>query len=573
MGAYFADYFTKSGYKVIVSDSRTRLTNKELASKADVVIISVPIGITEKVIEEVAPLIKKEGVIMDLTSLKEFPVKAMIKTKSEVIGLHPMFSHTNPLPGQTVIACPARGKKWYPWIKSFLEGHGAKVIRLSPRDHDKIMAAVQALVHFADIAFGHALKGIKFPVNDYLKYATPSSELKIAFAARLLAQDADLYANIQIKNPHAEKVLRQYVKSINELIEISANGDIKSFKKYFDSAGNYLKDYRKAAFDDTNYLIYAILERRKRTGLSRSAKLRAGRAAGHIGPAKYDMAVLGPSKTYSDLAAMTRLAGGYKQSKIYYASSIREVFLSVTKGEAKTGLVPLENLINGSVRETYDALFEENVHIEEKFSLPVKHALVALQGVTDKDIDTVSSHPQALEQCAGWLGKKFPQVQISPTPSTIAAYEKMLGENDRHTAVIIPQTIAESQNCNILATEIGDIPANITSFIIIKKGKPHLKMRKSAPFQAKAKPETSIAFHFQKDRPGSLLKIFRDISDAGLNMTKIESRPSKKDPGNYIFFLCFEGDYNNPAVKKVLKKIEKKVVVLKLLGSYNIETA
>ena len=296
-------------------------------------------------------------------------------------------------------------------------------------------------------------------------------------------------------------------------------------------------------------------------------------AAGHNGPAKHDLAVLGPPKTYSDLAAMTRLAGGYEHSKIYYASSIREVFQLVEKGAAKTGLVPLENLINGSVRETYDALFEENVHIQEKFSIPVNHALVALQGVTAKDIDTVSSHPQALEQCAGWLGKKFPRVHINPTPSTIAAYEKMRGENDRHTAVIIPQKIAQSQNCNILATEIGDIPNNSTSFIIIKKGKPSLKKRITAPSGTQIQPETSIAFHFQKDRPGSLLKIFRDISDAGLNMTKIESRPSKKDPGNYIFFLSFEGESGNPAVKKVLKKIEKKVAVLKLLGSYNIGPA
>ncbi len=558
MGAYFADYFKKAGYKVIVSDRKTKLTNKELAAQADIVIISVPIGITEKIIKEVAPLIKKEGAIMDLTSLKEFPVKAMLKAKCEVIGLHPLFSHTNPLPGQTVIACPVRSKIWYPRIKQFLEERGAKVTELSPKEHDKIMAVIQALVHFADIAFGHALKSIKIPINDYLKYATPSSELKIAFAARLLEQDPDLYANIQIQNPQTKKILGQYLKSIEKLLLIDTKKDIKAFKKYFASASEYLRGYKTKAFDDTNYLIYAILERRQRASGVRAKKNRI-----HMGGKKHELAVLGPKFTFSDLAASLYQNTHAGKTKPVYAYTISDVFDLVSHGKCIRAIVPLENLINGTVRETYDALFEEQVYIEEKFFLPIKHSLVSLSGVKAKDIDTVASHSQALGQCKKYLNKEFKSVNLVAAPSTLAAYEKMKGENDRHTAVIIPAKAADLLNCNVIAEDIGDSKANKTSFIVIKKGKAPSKSRTE-------NSETAIAFYFDKDKPGSLLKILQDFATYQINLNKIESRPLKTDPGNYVFFLNFEKGISDKSVQKLLKKIEQKVSKLKILGSYPV---
>lgn len=562
MGAYFADYFRKAGYKVIISDSKTKLTNKELAAKADIVIISVPIGITEKVIKEVASLIKKEGAIMDLTSLKEFPVKAMLKSKCEVIGLHPLFSHTNPLNGQTVIACPARGKTWYPWIKEFLEARGAKVSELSPKEHDKIMAVIQAMVHFADIAFGHALKSIKIPINDYLKYATPSSELKIAFVARLLEQDPDLYANIQIQNPHTKKILGQYLKSMEKLLEIDTKKDTGAFKKYFDSASDYLKEYKTKAFDDTNYLIYAILERRQRAADVKAKKYGLG-----VSIKKYELAVLGPKYTFSDLAARYYQEKNATKTTPVYAGSIVEVFDLVKNGKAKHGIVPLENLINGTVRETYDALFEENVHIEKKFFLPIRHSLVALSGVKAKDIDTIASHPQALSQCKKYLKKRFKSVNFIGSPSTLAAYQKMKGENDRHTAVIIPAEVATILNCNIIAEDIGDSKANKTSFIVIKKGKQRYK---STAGSIGKNRETAIALYFEKDTPGSLLTILEDFATSRINLNKIESRPLKTDPGNYVFFINFEKGLEDKSVQKLLKKVEQKVCRLKILGSYPV---
>lgn len=563
MGSYFADIYKKAGHEVLVSDKNTRLTNKKLAALSDIVIVSVPIGATKKVIDGIADVVREDAVLIDLTSLKEFPVRAMLKSKSEVIGLHPMFSHTNPLPGQTILACPVRSKKWYPFVKNFFQDRGARVIEIDASEHDKIMAVVQALVHFADIAFAHTLKSIKIPINEYLLYATPSSELKIAFAARLLAQDPDLYANIQILNPHTKKILKQYLKSISALMEIDNKKDIKKFEKYFQSTGQYLKNYKNKAFDDTNYLIHAILERRKRAAIQNNRQKKDKNR-------KYDIAILGPENTYSDIAAAKLLEDGYGKASKFFTESISQVFSLVNSGKADIGLVPVENIVNGTVRETYDALFEKSVHIKNKVTIPVRHFLVALEGVQKSDIDTIISHSQAIAQCRKFLEKNYPHSKILTAQSTIAAYKNIQGQNSRHSAAIIPQETAEKFQCNILEKNICDYEHNETSFIIIKKGRG--KINKEAGKIEKTTCETSIAFYFSKDNPGSLFKIFQEFAKEKINMNKIESRPSKIDPGNYVFYLNFEHKKNDPRVIQILKHIEKKVAKLKVLGSYELDT-
>jgi len=572
MGAYFAELFRKLDYKVLVSDKRTKLTNTELAKKADVVIVSVPIDKTEDVINSVASLVKKEGLIMDLTSLKEFPVRAMLKSQAAVIGLHPMFSHTNPLPGQTVVACPERGRKWFPWIKQILKNGGARVVVLKPKKHDQIMAVVQALVHFADIAFGHTIKDLKLPIKEYLNYASPASELKIAFVGRLLAQDPTLYASIQQFNPHAIKALKTYLNNIEKLLKIDQKKSLKSFTSYFNEAGESIKTYQHTAFSDTNYLISKILSRRQRhadvEGMAKKAsKLRKKKA---------DIAVLGPINTFSDIAAKKYESSlGTPLSKAY-AGSIYDIFEMVENGHVKYGIVPLENLLNGTVRETFDELLRANVHIINKISLDIRHALVALPKVDKKNLDTIASHGQAIQQCRNFLKKNFPHARRIATPSTIAAYEAIISEKDLHTAAIIPEQVANELNCNILASNIGDKTENRTTFVIIKRGKtPQNAPRKSASNKPgkgtkKQRYGTSIAFYFGKDKPGTLFKVFEDFAKEKINLTRIESRPSRKDLGNYIFYLDFEESLYSAKTRKVLKKMLTKVAKIKVLGTYQI---
>lgn len=555
MGAYFARLFKDAGYKVLIADrgtrlTNTRLTNKELAQKADVVIISVPISATRAVMKEVVPHVKKSGVIVDLTSIKEIPVKEMLKGESQVIGLHPMFGPTNPLAGQTIIACPARGKTHYQWLKKFLTERGAKVVEMTPREHDKTMAIVQGMVHFADIAFAHALKELKVPVKKYLQFASPASELKIAFAGRILAQNPQLYASIELENPQALRAIMQYAKSIQKLAVINQKKDSKAFEKYFTSAGRALKTYKSAAQSDTNYLIHAILQRRRRA-----------REVGKKNKAsqKSDIAVLGPAKTFSDIAAQTYAK---PDKTIMRVASIHAVFEALEEERAKTGIVPIENMLNGTVRETYDELFHRDMSITTKINIPIHHALVALPGVKKSDIDTITSHPQAIAQCSSYLQKNFPQARRKAAPSTIQAFETMQGEDDRGSAAIVPQQIARQLACDVIAPNIGDRKDNQTTFAVIQKGK-------ALPPQKNQEPqETSLAFAFAQNKPGSLSGVFQEFARANINLSRIESRPSKTVFGEYVFFLDFEASPVDPAAKKALTNIKKMVKMLKILGTY-----
>lgn len=557
MGQYFADLFANAGHKVLISDVRTRLKNKDLAAKADIVIVSVPIDKTEKVIKEVAPYVRRSAALVDLTSLKEFPVTAMKRARSEVIGLHPMFGHTNPIAGQTIIACPVKGKKWYPWLTKFFREKEAKVYELTPQEHDEVMAVVQALVHFADIAFGHTLAGFLMPVSDYIKYAGPASELKIAFCARLLAQDPKLYGMIQLKNKRALKILKDYQSSIKELIKITEKGDIDKFEKYFTSARKGLADYLNKAFDDTNYLIHSLLMRR----LSESEEVIETKK-------KYDLAVLGPQNTHSDLASREyESKTGQKLEKIY-VSSVPDIFEMVITGRAKKGIVPVENLIHGSIRDTFDGLFEKNVHIVVKYDFGIHHSLFVLPGVIKQDIKVIASHEQALQQCRKFIRKYFPKAKLEKYSSTIAALESIAGKNERTSAVIIADPVArylvKNSNGHIIAENIEDEPKNFTTFAVIEKGPPK-KIKKGTPSR---KYETSIAFCFDKDKPGSLLEIFRIFAENKINLSRIESRPLKTDLGNYIFFLDFKGNTADKNASAALKKVRKAVKRLKILGSY-----
>jgi prephenate dehydrogenase len=556
MGTYFANIFKKAGYLVLVSDQHTRLTNKELARKADVVIVSVPIDKTQQVIEEIAPLLKKNQLLMDLTSLKEAPVKTMLKSKAFVIGLHPMFSDQNSLPGQTVIACPARAGKWTHWIKKILTSQGAKVRLMKPAEHDKIMATVQSLVHFSDIALGDTLRELKIPLKKCLEFSTPSSELKIAFSARILAQDANLYGNIQLMNPHSGKVIRAYLNSITKLSDINRQNSLKKFTRYFEEAGKSYKDYKQKAFSDTNYLIHAILERRKR--IAEVTSLKKGYDIKKI-VAGCDLAVLGPPNTFTDIAAQKHLPR--KKVKIGYLKTIPEIFAAVEKDYVKQGIIPVENLLHGSIRETFDELYTRKVHITRKILVPIKHALVALNGVKKNEIDTIFSHPQAISQCKKFLDQNFGTARKISLSSTMAAYEKIKGENDRHSAAIIPEETAKALNINIIAKDIADHQKNQTHFLVIEKG-----LYKISEFSGKN--ETMIGFEFSKDQPGQLFDTFSLFAGEKINLSRIESRPSKDVLGTYIFYLDLIGHPADPKVKKTLKLLERKTSKIKILGTY-----
>lgn len=273
---------------------------------------------------------------------------------------------------------------------------------------------------------------------------------------------------------------------------------------------------------------------------------------------KVTIGVLGPKFTYSDFATDRYVKNC---NKIYYPT-IWEVFQALKNGEIEKGVVPIENSIHGTVRETFDALFVSELKIVAGISLPIHHCLAVLKGTKKSEIVKIISHQQALSQSQNFIRKNYPKAEQIAFSSTGKAIEAMMRRKSGKAAVICSEEAAKKNNLSILEKNIADQKGNKTWFAVLS--------RESS--QPKGKNiRTSIAFHFKKDHPGTLFGVFKAFNDAKVNMTKIESRPTLPKWGDYIFFLDFEGDQSSPKISKLLKSVENKVALLKNFGSYNLK--
>ena len=237
IGKWFADLFQKEGFNVHVSGRKTGMRVVEMAGRCAIVIVSVPISATEAVIREVGPHLPPASLFMDLTSLKSTPVKAMLESSPcEVIGLHPLFGpDVASLSDQNVVVCPARGRKWLPWLQDLLSACGALLIETSPEKHDEIMAVVQGLTHLNTMTMGLVLRetGLSSDVLD--SFSTPIFRAKLAFIEKVFQKNPRLYAEILTSNPHMSKILAYYERVLNRLREPVVKGDSEALEKLLKS--------------------------------------------------------------------------------------------------------------------------------------------------------------------------------------------------------------------------------------------------------------------------------------------------------------------------------------------------
>ncbi|MBW2974673.1 prephenate dehydrogenase/arogenate dehydrogenase family protein [Candidatus Woesearchaeota archaeon] len=263
MGRWFRRFFEKNKYKVLIAGRKTELTPKECASKCDVVIISVPIDSTVKVISEVAPSVREDALLMDLTSLKKEPVEAMLKHSiSAVIGAHPVFGPSvETIKNQTVVLCPSRPRQWLGWLRNVFEKEGALVRITTPEKHDKMMSIVQGVTHFSTICVAHTLKKLGIDVEESLHYTSPIYKLRMDIVGRLLNQDPRLYADIEMLNPENKKAMEEYIRSTRELLGIIKRKDRDEFIKFFNEGADFLGDFKKEATEYSDYLIEQLVKK------------------------------------------------------------------------------------------------------------------------------------------------------------------------------------------------------------------------------------------------------------------------------------------------------------------------
>ncbi|MHB9024856.1 MAG: prephenate dehydratase [Armatimonadota bacterium] len=262
------------------------------------------------------------------------------------------------------------------------------------------------------------------------------------------------------------------------------------------------------------------------------------------------VAYLGPEYTFTHFAALQRFG---VTSNLVAADTISEVIDLVEHGKVHYGVAPIENSTEGVVRETLDALYRSTVSIADELNVPIRHALWG-SGTLDQ-VTLVYSKAEALPQCRNWLSRNLPRVQLQPTSSTAKAAEIVAGHPE--AAAICPALAAERYSLNLLADRIEDSPYNRTRFCVVGM----------AMSQPSGRDKTSIAFSV-KHQSGSLNHALTVLEKHGINMTLIESRPTKEMPWQYLFYLDFQGHIVEPHVTAMLEELNSHCLFLRVFGSY-----
>ena len=263
MGSLMARLFGDLGHQVLVVDLGTELTAVDAASVADVVVVSVPIDATESVIRAIGPRLREDAVLMDVTSIKEAPIAAMLaSTKASVVGTHPMFGpNVHSLQGQRVVVCRARGDEWADWVSRMLQARGLSVQETSPAHHDRMMAVVQVLTHFQTQVLGLTLARLGTPLDETLRFTSPAYLMELYVTARHFDQSPDLYGPIEMRNPATAHVTTAFRAAAGEVAEILGSGDRERFRALFDEVRDFFGPFTHEALEQSSFLIDRLVER------------------------------------------------------------------------------------------------------------------------------------------------------------------------------------------------------------------------------------------------------------------------------------------------------------------------
>lgn len=267
------------------------------------------------------------------------------------------------------------------------------------------------------------------------------------------------------------------------------------------------------------------------------------------------IAYLGPEATFTHLAALSKFGTSVEYMPI---PTINEVFREVDEKRTDYGVIPVENSIEGGVTHSLDMFIDSDVKICSEIYFGIEHNLMSNNEL--RDIKRVYSNPQVFGQCRHWLQVHLPKAELIDTASTTAAARRAQQEDG--AAAIASKLAATIYNLPMLFKGIQDFSQNVTRFIVISKKMP----------EPSKHDKTSIILSL-KDKVGALYEMLEPIRKAKVNMTKIESRPSKKKAWDYYFFIDFEGHVQDARVAKMIDQMDAKVKFLKVLGSYPAYTA
>ncbi len=268
---------------------------------------------------------------------------------------------------------------------------------------------------------------------------------------------------------------------------------------------------------------------------------------------QHRIAFLGPEASFTHLAALGHFGGC---SIMIPQANVAEVFQTVEKEQCHYGMVPVENSIEGSVNHTLDLFFTSTLKICAERSQTISHDLLAVGDLPLESIRTVYSHAQAFAQCRQWLRRHLPGAVLTECGSTAEAARRTATQREQ-TAAIAGSAAAELYNLNVVAPKIEDLPGNTTRFLVLGK-------EDSPP---SGRDKTSILF-VTPHLPGALHHVLTPMAEYGVNMVKLESRPTRNEKWSYFFIADFEGHREDEKVAAMIKATKEICLYMKVLGSY-----
>ncbi len=266
------------------------------------------------------------------------------------------------------------------------------------------------------------------------------------------------------------------------------------------------------------------------------------------------VAYLGPAGTYTQAAAINHFGS---DCKLEPCNSIDDVFTQVASGAAEYGVVPVENSTEGIVNNTQDCLIESEVIIGGEEVVAINHNLLVTNDSPDMPIRRIASHPQSLAQCRSWIRENFPDAELVECVSNAEAATMV--NADKGIAAIAGDLAAETYKLGIRARAIQDQDHNSTRFLILTT--------QATP--ASNKDKTSVLI-YTANKPGALFRVLEPFENLQISLSKIDSRPSKREAWEYVFFIDFEGHQSDSLVKELFARLEDRTEEIKILGSYPV---
>ena len=528
MGKLIGHFLEKNNFKVFLLGRKSTDSRKRI-KESDAVIFSIPIFAMEETLKSLKGVNLKDKLLIDLSSSVALNHKKIQNISPRAHFMHLMFGpDIFDLRNQNIITSDFSKDGSFKSIISVFEKEGANVTVSTADNHDYMMSIIQALSQFNSISLAKTISEERTGVKELDNFSSITFSLNTDVIYRIFSQKAELWSAIQFNNPFFKKVIEGHVKNIKELASYVENRDYKKFEKMFEK----VSDFWKRENEETT----SVKER-----LSNKNVL-----------LKNSIGVLGPKGSYSEQAASEYSA----KNKHVLFDSINEVITALSSDKISEAVLPLENSIHGTILETLDGLYYNNLKINKEIVVKIEHVIAGIdKKISSNQVKYIYSHPQALGQCKFYLEKNYPKAKLILTPSTSGALKKIKDEGKTDSLAIGSKFAANIYGLSIIDENIQDVKTNQTLFVAISKKSNKIGL-----------PFTFLVIDPKTDRSGILHDILSVFKRGKVNLFKIESRPSTKELGKYIFYIKAEissEDKRRNLLVKELKEFGKVTLITK----------